>query len=145
MPRSSVEAWKDVRENPRRGGPFPRGAVMSAKELSVGAEYEFMAEAERGRWNRLAVRAFAGFVEAGAQDDSILDTSTGVRLEFTCQQDPWLPRRGEVIQFWDGGAKDGWLKACQVIGDDATIAVVPVTAGGGTKRRTDDNLRRVFG
>lgn len=149
MPRSGVEAWKEVHENPRRGGPFPRGAVMSAEELVVGAEYEFMAEAGRGQWIRLAVRTFAGSVDSHTQEDesTLADdiASTGARLEFTHQQDAWLPGRGAMVQFWDGGAKDGWLAARDVIGKDATFAVVPVTAGQGVRRRTDDNLRRAFG
>lgn len=71
--------------------------------------------------------------------------STGARLEFTYQQDAWVPGQEAMVQFWDGEAKDGWLAARQVIGDDATIAVVPVSTGGGARRRTDDNLRGVFG
>lgn len=122
---------------------------MSAEELVVGAEYEFMAEAERGRWVRLAVRTFAGFVDAHTQEDesTLADdaTPTGARREFTHQQDAWLPGHGAMVQFWDGGAKDGWLAAADMIGEGATLAAVPVTADQGARRRTDDNLKRAFG
>jgi len=149
MPRSSVEAWRELRDNPRRGGPFPRGAVMSVEGLIVGTEYEFLTEAERGRWIRLAIRTFAGSVDAHTEEDesTLADdaTPTGARLEFTHQLDAWLPGHGAMVQFWDGGAKDGWVAARDVIGNDATLAVVPVLLDGGARRRTEENLRRMFG
>jgi len=146
MPRSSVEAWREMRSNPRRGGSFPPGTVLSGEGLSVGGEYEFMAEADRGRWVRLAVRTFAGRAKVLPESDeaviSDVAAGTGARREFTCHA---RSACGPTIQFWDGGARDGHLESEHLLGDGATFAIVPVSAESAARRRTDDNLREVFG